>query len=48
MNRLHKLLSTKKFPSVDEESKYQSLINSLNGFEEYLLDSEGTIISTNL
>jgi len=48
MNRLNKLLSTKKFPSVDEESKYQSLINSLNGFEEYLLDSEGTIISTNL
>lgn len=31
-----------------ESERYRSLINILNGFEEYLLDSEGFIVSSNL
>jgi hypothetical protein len=34
--------------SNSEREKYQSLISILRGFEEYTLDRQGNIISTNL
>jgi PAS domain S-box-containing protein len=33
---------------TSEEEKFQSLMNSVNGFEEFTLDSKGIIISSNL
>jgi len=48
MNKLNKLLFNKKFPSRSQEEKFQSLLNTLNGCEEFILNEEGYIISTNL
>jgi PAS domain S-box-containing protein len=48
MNKLNKLLFNKKFPSRNQEEKFQSLLNTINGCEEFILNDEGFVISTNL
>lgn len=43
-------LSTPQTPSIDHlnTERYQSLVNTLNGYEEFILDANGNIISSNL
>lgn len=44
----NKLKISEREPSVMDNNKYQSLINILKGYEEFILDPNGIIISSNL
>ena len=48
MENKMKVSSVVREPSILDNNKYQSLINILKGHEEFILDSNGVIISSNL